>query len=39
MLQDICGHSRGVKGIERNLGMKVVMKEPQLLYIRYLKST
>lgn len=39
MLLDISCYFPGVEGMGRKLGTNVVMKEPQLLYNRYLKST
>lgn len=39
MLLDISCYFPGVEGMGRKLGTNVIMKEPQLLYNRYLKST
>lgn len=39
MLLDISCYFPGVEGMGRKLGTNVVMKEPQLLYNGYLKST
>lgn len=39
MLLDMSCYFPGVEGMGRKLGTNVVMKEPQLLYNRYLKST
>lgn len=39
MLLDISCYFPGVEGMGRKLGTNVIMKEPQLLYNGYLKST
>lgn len=39
MLLDISCYFPGVEGMGRKRGTNVVMKEPQLLYNRYLKSS